>query len=76
MEMKSFMFPAHKVNPYVRAYDDYACSEGSCPEELMKMDKIVNDFCKGRQIVSIQKTSHCQGNNPPTYFIDITVLYK
>lgn len=76
MKMKSFIFALSEVNPYVSSLDGHIAKSSPDNEYIEKMDKIVNDFCKGKNVVDIQKTSHCQGNNPPRYYLDITVLYN
>lgn len=78
-KIKYFTFYAYDINPYKRQADAYACAcsvFGASNQYTEIIDNTINDFCKDKDVVDIRQSSHCQGNNPPSYFIDVMVIYR
>lgn len=78
-KIKYFTFYAQDINPYMRQSECNACASeayGSSNQYTEIVDNTINDFCKGKDVIDIRQSSHCQGNNPPRYFIDVMVIYK
>lgn len=76
MKIKTFMFNTDYMNPYAGRQDGkhvYACDVRGINEEI---DNTVNDFCKDKEVIEINVTTHVQGNNPPSTFMDVTVIYS
>ena len=68
MKVKTFIFNTRDITVFNKVKDGYDVNSSS-------IDKKINDFCKDKDVVSVQQTSFTRGNNPPTDFLVCTVAY-
>lgn len=69
IRQKTFLFSAYDCgawNKYTEQVDWSAA----------KVNKEIDEFIKGKEVISIQTSMLCRGNNPCNYAIVYVVLYK
>lgn len=69
LKQKTFIFSAYDLGTYLSAQSKVLWDEGV-------INKKIDRFLKDRELVSISTSTVTRGNNPPSYALIYTVIYK
>ena len=69
LKQKTFIFDSKELGTYLSAQSKVIWNEGV-------INKKVDRFLKDKELVLISTNTICRGNNPPSYALVYTVIYK